>query len=346
MSLKFIIFFSFLTARALLAGVQAGEVIPDPGGRVHVERRAFLMGTTCAIDGWASSRARGLAAIEAAFRATESTEARLSTWRAGTALARLNAAPVETPVPLDRDLMDLLVWLGDRTRETGGAFDPAIGRLVAAWDLRGPGRIPSARELTLARRASGMALFHLTPGAGTAIRRAPGALLDAGGFGKGLALKKAGRSLSGRLDHWLMNFGGQVLVSRGGAGRVVDLADPRHRGRSAGTLRVSGVSVATSSDSERFVRAGGRRLGHILDPRTGKPAPDFGSVTVVSADPLEADVMSTALFVMGPEEGLAFAASRPGLEALFLESVTGGLKARQTPGMPLYHLHLCLLTEP
>lgn len=191
-----------------------------------------------------------------------------------------------------------------------------------------------------------MALFHLTPGAGTAIRRAPGALLDAGGFGKGLALKKAGRSLSGRLDHWLMNFGGQVLVSRGGAGRVVDLADPRHRGRSAGTLRVSGVSVATSSDSERFVRAGGRRLGHILDPRTGKPAPDFGSVTVVSADPLEADVMSTALFVMGPEEGLAFAASRPGLEALFLESVTGGLKARQTPGMPLYHLHLCLLTEP
>jgi thiamine biosynthesis lipoprotein len=86
-------------------------------------------------------------------------------------------------------------------------------------------------------------------------------------------------------------------------------------------LEVHGVSVATSGVSER--------PGHLLDPRTGLAAPAWGSVTVVSPDPFEADVLSTALYVMGPERGLAWARAE-GVAALFLATEDAGLRATWT----------------
>jgi thiamine biosynthesis lipoprotein len=77
--------------------------------------------------------------------------------------------------------------------------------------------------------------------------------------------------------------------------------------------------VATSGTSERWAQVDGRRLGHILDPRTGRPAPAWGSVTVVHPDPLVADILSTALYVMGPDEGLRWLDDHPGIAALFLD---------------------------
>jgi thiamine biosynthesis lipoprotein len=76
------------------------------------------------------------------------------------------------------------------------------------------------------------------------------------------------------------------------------------------TLRLRSGSVATTAQSERYVDVGGERYGHVLDPRTGRPVPALGSVTVVAADPVVADILSTALFVMGPEAGRRWAAGR------------------------------------
>lgn len=101
----------------------------------------------------------------------------------------------------------------------------------------------------------------------------------------------------------------------------VAVAHPIHRASPAVTLTLhGGHSVATSGNSERGITVDGRRLGHLLDPRTGLPAPDWGSVSVVSADPLVADILSTALYVMGPEAGLAWAEQRDDVGVLFLVS--------------------------
>ena len=73
-----------------------------------------------------------------------------------------------------------------------------------------------------------------------------------------------------------------------------------------------------------------------MDPRTGRAVPPWGSVTVVAADPLVADILSTALFVMGPDEGMAWARGRSDVAALFLRRSSGRIDTRWTPTMERY----------
>jgi thiamine biosynthesis lipoprotein ApbE len=300
---------------------------PQAAGTTTVTRQAYLMGTVCAISGEAFDRQAGLAAIESAFRAIGRREALLSTWRDDTPLARLNREPVDQPLPVSAELLGLLGRAADIWSVSGGAFDPAIGRLVEAYGLRGARRRPGPEELAAARAASGMGLLLVDHAAGTVLRRPPGPLLDAGAFGKGDALAHAAAALEGSgLRGWVIDLGGQIVVDPRGEPRAVQVADPGRRGRAVAEFRLpAGMSAATSAGSER--------PGHILDPRTGRPAPDFGSVTVVSRDPLRADAFSTALYVLGPEEGLELAEELDDLEALFLIPGAAGLRLVWTPGM-------------
>ncbi len=129
---------------------------------------------------------------------------------------------------------------------------------------------------------------------------------------------------------------------RAGPAWTVDIADPRRRDRPVIAARLDRGSLSTSGNSERAVVVDGRRYGHLLDPRTGRPAPDFGSVTAWAADPLVADCLSTGLFVMGPERALAWAAAHPEIEVLILVPENGRLVARASRGL---RGRLAVLTE-
>ena len=96
----------------------------------------------------------------------------------------------------------------------------------------------------------------------------------------------------------------------------VSLADPQHRESPAISLGLASGSLATSAGSERDVTAGGQRIGHIIDPRTGQTRVAGYSVTVWHSSALAADMLSTALYVMGPEAGISWADSN-GVAALF-----------------------------
>ena len=140
------------------------------------------------------------------------------------------------------------------------------------------------------------------------------------------ALVRAADVLRARdLSNFSIDFGGQVLIGSGAIDDGVSIADPGQRDRSLGRLRLRGLSAATSTQSVRS--------GHLVDPRTGSRAEAFGSVTAVSSDPLLADALSTALFVLGPDAGLKVAGEHPDLEALYLVQTPEGLRARMTPGM-------------
>jgi len=137
----------------------------------------------------------------------------------------------------------------------------------------------------------------------------------------------------------LWNFGGQVLAlgaPAGEAGWRVPVAHPSRREEPVMELVVRDRSVSTTSQSERWVEAEGERIGHVLDPRTGRPVPARGSVTVVASDPLVADVLSTALFVMGPEEGMRWARDRADVGVLFLIERAGTVESRWNPALEPY----------
>jgi thiamine biosynthesis lipoprotein len=313
-----------------LAGCVAAMSVQE-GTRVPVSREAYLMGTRAALSTQAFSRAEGLATLESALAILEEAEAELSTWRPTSAISSLNRQPVNERWNAAPRLCQTLQEVWKWHAASAGAFDPAIGRLLEAWDVHGQGRVPSAEAHVRAMSLSGLGLLTLDAARCTITRRAD-VLLDVGAFGKGEALDRVAAASSG--DPWMIDLGGQVSVGGRaplqGAWTVV-IADPRERHRGAVEISLSHGSLSTSAGSERDQMVNGTRVGHILNPRTGRPAPFNGSVTVWHERALVADILSTALFVMGPEEGLRWSADR-GIAALYLVPEANALRSRMTPG--------------
>jgi thiamine biosynthesis lipoprotein len=334
---------------AILLGIAAGagglasERLPagrsDDGGGFHtdprtkVRRQAYLMGTRATLATSAADRGQGLQTLERLLAGLEAVEAELSTWREDSQLSAVNRQPVGTPLRVPDRLCDLLDELGAWHRATGGAFDPAIGSLVAVWGLREGGRQPSAAELAGARSDAGLdrLAVQLSPCQVTRLRDV---ILDAGAFGKGAAIDRVAEAeLAHRTRAWMIDLGGQVAVGgSGGEPWPVALAHPRRRGEAAVELRLSAGSLATSGGSVRDVEVGGRTIGHILDPRTGNPPSRPEAVTVWHPRALVADILSTALYVMGTDEGLAWAEARH-VAACFLlpDPVGSSMTLRATP---------------
>lgn len=309
----------------LIAALLAAESVQAQ--EVSVERQVYLMGTVLETHVAASERGVAVAALEEAVREVQRLESVLSSWRADSELASINSAPTGEPVQLSAELIRLLRTAEKWSLESGRAFDPAIGPLIDAWDLRGPGRRPSQGQLTAALEQTGMGGFSIDEQASTATKLAPRGWLDTGGFGKGAALAAAAEILERRgVTEAYLDFGGQIVVF--GREFEIGIAHPSVRDREVLAVVVNRGSVATSSQSERFVDSGGERFGHIIDPRSGEPVPAWGSVTVIASDPTTADILSTALFVMGPHEGMRWAAARDDVGVLFLQDDGEELKHR------------------
>ncbi len=331
-----------LVAVALLLLGAGSLVLAGAGGAgassqhpVWLEREAYLMGTGLRLSVAAPSREAAIAASEMVFAEMNRLEGLLSSWLGESELSGLNRALPGSEVQLSAELSGILLELEPWIDATGGAFHPAVGALIDAWDLRGEGRIPTDAELRRALAQSGAGAIHIEDG--RAVRLHDGSWITAGAFGKGAALRAARRVLLGAgIESALLDFGGQLLAlgpARDGGDWVVGIAHPSSRHREVAGLVLGERSAATSAASERFVEVSGERLGHIIDPRNGQPVQAWGSVTVVAEDPLVADLLSTALFVMGPEEGMAWTRAHPEIAVLFLELTADGLKRRWTRAM-------------
>lgn len=308
---------------ALIFAAATPDAARPCAGDAEVVRTAHVMGTELRVRVWGSDRRCALAAAEAALAEVERLDGVLSTWRPDAEMAAVNGAPPGVAVAPGPELAGLLECAGRWVEETGGWFDPAVGALVDAWALRGAGRIPDRAALEAARAAAGWVDVR----DGVLARPSAAWWIDTGGFGKGAALRSAGDVLEARgVERAVLDFGGQLLVL--GAAVPVAVAHPARRSEAAAWLRVADASVATTSASERWVESAGIRLGHVVDPRSGRPVRAWGSVTVVAADALAADAVSTALFVAGPEAALHWAAGHPEFGVLVLQDAGGRISAR------------------
>jgi thiamine biosynthesis lipoprotein len=302
---------------AALLVVAAGAALrAEPGHLELVTRDAYLMGTRAHLAVLAPTRQAGLSALAAALDVLDRAEAELSTWRESSAISALNRLPVGRPWQAGPTLCRSFEQVWQWHAETAGVFDPAIGRLLAAWDIHGAGAIPSGRVRERAAQESGLSLLGFDASACTVTKRGEVAL-DVGAWGKGAALDRVEAALGS--GPWLVDLGGQVSVGGPAAdgGWAVGIAHPQHRDRPYRQVRLIEGSLSTSGASERALTVDGERVSHIFDPRTGRPAAFDGSVTVWHRSGLAADALSTALFVMGPDEGLRWAEAH-GIAALYL----------------------------
>lgn len=207
--------------------------------------------------------------------------------------------------------------------ETGGAFNPAVGALVDLWRKLAPGSsAPSDAEVRDALHACDLSRLHIS---GASCARMPkGMHFDFGGIAKGYAAECVQTLLlQAGATRGFVNFGGTIAVvgpERPGSNWVFGLqkAGAVYGRDFWALLDASEGAFATSAGYFRNSPRGAQVRSHIFDPRTGRPVDNgVAEVTVHCQSATLADALSTALFVMGPEEGIRLV-SDLGAKALFL----------------------------
>lgn len=261
--------------------------------------------------------------------------AEMSHWEADSCLGRFNRAPAGSWHVLPRAFFDVLAYALDVGRQSGGAYDPCAGHIVNGWgfgpDHAGPRhtdgayRPPGPGDIDRMREQHAASRIELDPDGWRALQ--PGGVqLDLSAVAKGYSVDRLAYFLSHHgVRHFLVEVGGELR----GAGMRPDgqpwwvelepLPDCGGPAQLPGmVLALHGLAVATSGDYRKFFMHEGRRYAHTIDPRTAMPvANGLASVTVVHPQCMAADAWSTALTVLGPEQGLAMA-ERQGLAARFV----------------------------
>lgn len=315
------------TAGALLVSPEPEPTLPDELTLIRVSRRAMAtrfevalpLGTPCALE-----------AAEAALDLIEELEDQLTVYREESEVSRLNATAADRPVTVEPRLFELLVRSANLTRETGGAFDPATGAMTKAWGFfRREGRVPLPAELTAAREHSGSRHVVLDPEAKSVRFRRKGLEYNLGGIGKGYAVDRAAELLRERwgIRSALLHGGGSSVFAIGTPpgdprGWPIAVSHPWND-TNLGTVRLIDEGFGTSAATFQFFEHNGRKLGHLLDPRTGWPASGTASASVVAPTAADADAISTAFFVLGADAAREFCRTHPDLAAIVLPDSDG-----------------------
>jgi len=208
-------------------------------------------------------------------------------------------------------------------RETGGAFDITSGPLSRCWGfLKRQGRIPEIDEIEKARALVGGNKLLLDCET-RAIRFArPGVEINLGSIGKGYALDRIAAMIRKRVRSALLSAGSSSIRAIGGGdnGWKVGVRHPGNKERRLAIVRLRDAALSTSGGEEQFFECGGKRYGHIIDPRSGMPADRVASVTVIAPSAALTDALATAFYVGGPELAEAYCVAHPGVLVLMLES--------------------------
>jgi len=277
--------------------------------------------------------------------ALERVDAEMSNWKQDSMLNQVNRDARKGPVKVPSGDLYRCIRIGyEFAKNTEGAFDPTIGRLVQAYGFRPVRpRVPGESELASAMEHSGWEKLQVFPESRSIRFRDERLELDLGGIAKGYAIDVAARNFAlPGVRSGLIDLGGTVYafgVPEEGKEWQVGIRDPELPDGSTGTLLLKNRAVATSAIYENSFTVDGVTYGHILDPRTGRPAEtDIIAATVISDSAAEADALSTAFFVAGSQGSAAMLQRARRIEAILLVDgeegpvlmVSGSLKNRFT----------------
>jgi thiamine biosynthesis lipoprotein len=266
-------------------------------------------------------------AAESALDEIDRLEDQLTVYRDSSEVSQLNRRAAAEEVVVEERLFGLLEMSARLWQQTGGAFDISVGALLKTWGFfRRNAHIPEDTSHLL--DAVGMRHVQLDSGRRTVRYLVPGLEINLGSIGKGYALDRA----AARLRSWgiasaLLHGGHSSILALGhppddGRGWPVAVQHPWDAEKRLATIWLRDRAMGTSAATFQHLEYEGRRLGHILDPRTGWPAEGTSSATAVALSAAEADALATAFFILGADKARAFTANRPDVGALLIP--TGG----------------------
>lgn len=298
---------------------------------------SILLPPYCA-DAWAAG--------ETALAVIDDMEDLLTIYRDDSLAAYVNQHAAQGPVRVDERLYLLLKRCAEIHEQTGGAFDPTAGALIKAWGFfRGPRRVPGQAELQAARARTGMQHVELDDAERTVRYRVDGLELNFGSIGKGYAIDRAVSRLREAFGiECLFMQGGLSSLYAAGApndddrGWLVGIQNPFNLRQRIATLRLRDRGMGSSGTANQYFESGGRRYGHVMDPRKGEPADELASVTVLAPDAATADALSTAFFVSGLDKTAEFCQNHPQVAALVVLKPPDGARSSKRPSVVTFNL--------
>lgn len=252
-----------------------------------------------------------------AFSKIATLEDIFSSYRQESEINRLiNASPYE-PVYVSKDLLKVLLFSQNLSKETEGAFDITLGPYISLWrEARATKKLPSMPRLESATDKVGWHLIETDTTASTVKLNQKGMLLNLGGIAKGYILDEAMDVLTAEgIQSALIEAGGDIVVSAAppeSKGWIIEIpgADSTAQISLAARSLVHGA-ISTSGDTEQFIEIDGTRYSHVIDPATGLGSTRREMVTVIAPSGLVSDSYATALGVMSDQERQDFLSRHP-----------------------------------
>jgi thiamine biosynthesis lipoprotein len=259
---------------------------------------------------------------DAALDEIDRLEAQLTVYRDTSEVSRLNAMAAHHPVHVETNLFALLTQAERIHRDTQGAFDISVGALIKTWGFfRRAGRVPSAEERAAVSERIGMQHVVLDPQRQTVFFQRQGVEINLGSIGKGHALDRAARLVN--TENILLHGGHSSILALGNetlgkAGWTVGLTDPDRPKCRRAWIRLHNRAMATSAFTHQHFIHDGKKLGHLLDPRTAWPAGGILSATATAPSAAEADALATAFFILGVDGARAYCEQHPEIGAVLI----------------------------
>jgi thiamine biosynthesis lipoprotein len=304
----------------ILSVLTAAVACADPGGGV-VSRDRAMMGTEVMIKVAGPESAETDAAIEAAFGEISRLEGVMSNFIPSSEISRINASAGRSTVPVSPELYSVIDRALYFSKLTGGAFDISFASVGRLWDFR-KRVVPSRESVRQALTLVDYRKIRLDPETNGVMLTRPGMEIGLGGIGKGYAADRAMSVLAERgIENAMVMAGGDTLIrgTRNGEPWRVGLRNPDVKDGILAVLPLENQAISTSGDYERFFMKDGVRYHHILNPKTGFPAEGCRSVTILAPNAFTSDPLSTGVFVLGPEKGLALIEKLDGVEGIIVD---------------------------
>ncbi len=300
---------------------------------VTVSDSRLTLGTVVEITLIGNNKAALEEAMAAAFARITEIEMVADRFTAESEISAINRRKAPGTIAVSADMLRMLAISRKVSDLTGGAFDVTVAPLVDLWGFDVGGRLPAREEI---ERELSRVDYHRVAidEASSTITPADGSVrLELGGIAQGYAAGEVERLIRERgIKSGVINISGDIAVIGDKKGKPwrIGVQDPRDTGKLCAVINAKDIAIVTSGNYERCFFVDGVRYHHILDPKTGYPARGCASVTVVTPDVVLADALSTAIFVLGPEAGMKFAESQPGVEVLI---VTDDGEMISSPGL-------------
>lgn len=269
-------------------------------------------------------------AVEESFARIQELDRLASAQRPDSDLGKLKAAAGKDYVQVDPAVYEMIDFAKTYSEKSQGAWDITTGVITDLWGIGTDNqRIPSDEEIAAAESLVNYKDILLRPEDHSVKLAKAGMSIDLGGIAKGYAVDEV-RAIFAKhhIENGLINLGASSMYAlgsnaKGGPWRI-GIKHPRNDDKDTylGIVAVSNENISTSGDYERFFEENGVRYHHIFDPKTGRPARSgvmSDSVLVDSSiehGGMLGDMLTTILFVLGPERGMAFAHSVNGVEAM------------------------------